>query len=263
VTLDGQPVTDFKSNKVWALLAYLAVEADRLQGREVLAGLLWPDWPDRDALSNLRYSLSNLRRVIGDRTAVPPNLLVTRDTLQFDTNSDYWLDVTDFLAQTEPILGIAGGDHVLRCVEEAILLYRGDFLEGFSIKDSFAFEEWMLTKRQQINQRLLSALRYLVTTYEQRGQYEQAQAWARRQIELEPWDEAAHQQLMRILAQSGQRTAALVQYETCCQLLAEELGVEPAQETTWLYKQIRDGELKARVPIPTRPLDLPSNLPFS
>ena len=67
VTLDGQPVTAFKSNKVRALLAYLTVEADRPHPREVLAGLLWPDWPNRDALSNLRYALSNLRQVIGDR----------------------------------------------------------------------------------------------------------------------------------------------------------------------------------------------------
>ena len=74
VTLDAWPVTDNKSNKVRALLAYLAVEAERSHRREVLAGLLWPDWPNRSALSNLRYALSNLRRVIGDRTAEPPNL---------------------------------------------------------------------------------------------------------------------------------------------------------------------------------------------
>ena len=76
VTLDGQPVTGFKSNKVRALLAYLAVEADRPHRREVLAGLLWPDWPDRDALSNLRYALSNLRRVIGDRARTETAMLI-------------------------------------------------------------------------------------------------------------------------------------------------------------------------------------------
>src|SRR5512139_2811723 len=92
VTLDGQPVTNFKSNKVRALLAYLAVEADRPHRREVLAGLLWPEWPDRDALSSLRYALSNLRQVIGDHTADPPFLLISRDSLQFNTASDHYLD---------------------------------------------------------------------------------------------------------------------------------------------------------------------------
>ena len=96
VRLDGQPVTDFKSNKVRALLAYLVVEADRSHRREVLAGLLWPEWPDRDALSNLRYALSDLRGTIGDRAADPPFLLITRSTLQFNAASDHWLDVTEF-----------------------------------------------------------------------------------------------------------------------------------------------------------------------
>jgi DNA-binding SARP family transcriptional activator/predicted ATPase len=261
VTLDGQPVTGFKSNKVRALLAYLAVEADRPHSRELLAGLLWPDWPDRDALSNLRYALSNLRRVIGDRTAKPPCLLITRDTLQFNTTSDYRLDVTVFTAQTEPTPGMARDLQDLSNVAEAITLYRGAFLEGFSIKDSVAFEEWTLIKRQQIAQHLLSALRYLVTSYEQRGGYAQALAWARRQIELEPWDEVAHQQLMRTLALSGQRSSALVQYETCRRLLVDELGVEPTQETTRLYEQIRTGKLKALGPSPVAPPDPTVQLP--
>ena len=73
----------------------LAVEADRPHWREALAGLLWPDRPDRDALSNLRYSLASLRRTIGDRTAAPPFLLVTPNTIQFNRASDYWLDVAE------------------------------------------------------------------------------------------------------------------------------------------------------------------------
>ncbi|GEM_PF-4922558 len=60
-----------------------------------------------------------------------------------------------------------------------------------------------------------------------------------RQIEIEPYREEAHQQLMRILARSGQRSAALAQYEKCRRILAQELGLEPAQETRALYEHIR------------------------
>ncbi|MFB0534285.1 MAG: AAA family ATPase, partial [Anaerolineae bacterium] len=115
--------------------------------------------------------------------------------------------------------------------------------------------------REQIARQVSSALHHLAATYGQRGQYEQAQSCAWRQVELEPWDEAAHQQLMRTLALSGQRSAALAQYETCRRLLAEELGVEPGKETTRLYEQIRDGELKAPVPFPARPPDLVAEPP--
>ena len=251
ITLDGQPVTGFKSNKVRALLAYLAVEADRPHSREVLAGLLWPDWPNREALSNLRYALSNLRRVIGDsarsgvRGAEPPYLLISRQRLQFNTASDSWLDVTAFTEKVE-VEGSQASD--LQQVEEAVELYRGSFLHEFALGDSAAFEEWVLFRREQMARQMTAALHRLAAAYEEWGEYEQAQTYAWRQLELEPWDEVAHRVLMRTLALDGERSRALAQYETCRRLLAEGLGVEPSEETTRLYEQIRDG--KVRTPVP-------------
>jgi len=142
VTLDGEPVTSFKSNKVRALLAYLAVEADRPHRRETLAGLLWSEWPDRADLSNLRYALYNLRQTISDHTATPPFLLITRQTIQFNTASDYSLDVETFEAASQRI-----GD-----LQSAIRLYRGSFLEGFFLGDSPAFEEWVLAQQMRLRE---------------------------------------------------------------------------------------------------------------
>jgi tetratricopeptide (TPR) repeat protein len=55
---------------------------------------------------------------------------------------------------------------------------------------------------------------------------------------------------MRLLAWTGQRGAALRQFETCKRALWEELGVGPAGETTVLCQQIQAGKL-----------DLPPQLP--
>jgi len=244
VTLDGQAVSGFKSSKVRALLAYLAVEADRPQPRDTLAGLLWPEQPNRVARNNLRTTLSNLRHVIGDRTAAPPFLLITRNTIQFNAASDYDLDVQTFERYLvgEKSANRQISESVIENLESAIALYRGDFLEGF-YADSATFEEWALLKREQLHRQMMTALRRLVAHWEGRGEYERTQSYARRQLELEPWDEQAHRQLMRLLALSGQRSAALSQYQTCQRLLAEELGVEPADETTTLYERIRDGLL--------------------
>ena len=95
-TLAGQPVAALTANRLRALLAYLAVEAGREHNREALAGLLWPERPDREALSALRYALSHLRQTIGDPQAQQPCLLVNRYTVQFNQASDHWLDVDDF-----------------------------------------------------------------------------------------------------------------------------------------------------------------------
>lgn len=254
-TLDGQPVTAFKSNKVRALLAYLAVEADRPHPREVLAGLLWPEWTDREALGNLRYALSDLRGVIGDRTAEPPFLLIARDTLQFNTASDFFLDVRAFAHLTEPALSSSKGAEELSGLQEAVSLYGGDFLEGFSLPDAAPFEEWALLTRERLACQVSSTLHRLSEAYEERGEYEQAESYARRQLELDPWDEVAHQRLMRALALSGLRSAALAQYETCRRLLAEELEVEPDHGTTEVFHQIRDGKLGAPAS-PALPLHL-------
>jgi predicted ATPase/DNA-binding SARP family transcriptional activator len=231
-TLDGERIAGFESAKVRALLAYLAVENDRPHARETLAGLLWSDFPNRDALRNLRLALSNLRQAIGDHRADPPFLLITRDTIQFNAASDHSLDVAAILQL--PISNLQSPP-------------TARFLDGFSC-DSAPFEEWLLLKREQIGQRVLRALRDLTARAEERGEYDRAQTYARQQLELEPWDEHAHQQLMRALASGGQRSAALAQYETCRRLLKQELNVEPARETTALYESIRDGKLKPRAP---------------
>ena len=87
VTLHGQPVTGFESNRVRALLAYLAVEADHPHSRDRLAGLLWPEQPDQTAHGNLRQALANLLRAIGDHAALHPFLHIARDHVQFGSCS--------------------------------------------------------------------------------------------------------------------------------------------------------------------------------
>jgi WD40 repeat protein/serine/threonine protein kinase len=238
VSLNGGPATGFDSDKVRALLAYLVVEADRPHRREKLAGLLWPDFPERSARTNLRRALSNLRKVIGDRDADPPILFISRQTVQFNLQSESSIDVTTFLEL------ITRQTHAAERLGEAVSLYRGNFLEGFSLPDSAAFEEWQRLNRESLQQQALRAMRRAASLYEGDSQYEVAIKFARRQVELEPYQEEAHQQLMRLLALSGRRSDALAQFETLKQVLAEELDVEPSAASVALYERIRTGDLE-------------------
>ncbi len=245
VTLDGIPVNKFKSNKIRALLAYLAVEADRPHRREMLAGLLWPEWSNREALSNLRYSLSDLRRVIGDREAKPPFLLISRDSLQINPDCDFQLDVKNFKEHIK----VKKSDRLfVEILEKSVNLYRGNFLEGFTLEDSPTFDEWALLTRERLARGASNALQALSEYFEHQEENEKAQSFVWRQLELEPWNEVAHRRLMSMMAKGGQRNAALAQYENCRKILAEELGVEPAEETIQLYEQIRGGEMNLLTP---------------
>ena len=238
VVLDGNVISGFTSKKARALLAYLAVEASYPHQREALAGLLWPDYPQASARANLRNVLANLRQVIGDRSAAPPFLAITPQTIQFNPVSDYSLDVATF---TELLTKAISSPSNLDTLQEAVVLYQGVFLAGFSLPDSVLFEEWVRLQREALSRQMVTALNRLVDHCQQRNDFEQALTYAWQQLDVEPWQEEAHRQVMRLLARDGQRSKALAQYETCRKMLAEELAVEPATETITLYEQIRDG----------------------
>ena len=249
VTLDGEPATTFESDKARALLAYLAVEADRPHRRETLAGLLWPEWPERSARHNLSQALSNLRRAIGGSDAASPFFLVSQQTIQFNADSDHTLDATTVATLLEDCKehyhdDVGTCDQCMDRLQKAVALYEGDFLEGFSLGDSPAFEEWAILQRERLHRLALDALSRLADCHERRGELDRALRHARRWLELDPWQERAHRQVMRLLALSGQRNAALKQYQACRRTLADELGVEPSERTTKLFEQIRDGKYR-------------------
>jgi WD40 repeat protein/serine/threonine protein kinase/DNA-binding SARP family transcriptional activator len=235
---NGQAL-QFKSAKDRALLAYLAVEADRAHHRDTLATLLWPEMPDSAARSNLRYTLSSLRRTIGDRNASPPYLHIDQEAIQCNLASTLWVDVIalrDGLRQAQLF------DN--EKVEAAAALYHGPFLEGFSLNECPEFESWLMLQREQINHLVLEALGRLATHYERGHEYERAIDFVRRQVSLEPWDEAAQRQLMRLLAFNGQRSEALAQYTALCETLHIEFDVEPEPDTERLVEQIRADTLR-------------------
>jgi DNA-binding SARP family transcriptional activator len=245
IVLDDRTVARFGTGKARALLAYLAVERDRPHQRDRLAGLLWAESPRARARQSLRQALCHLRQVLSDQERESPFLLVDHETVQFNPGGDYWLDVAEFtrldetcrrhrhhqLGRCEPCLQRLAG---------MADLYGGDFMGDFSLRDGQAFEEWAALQREYLQRRLMEALVLLTEHHDRSGNTKQAIEIAHRQVQIQPWREEAHRHLMRLLATDGQRSAALIQYDTCRRTLAQELGVEPTAETTALYEQIRD-----------------------
>ena len=171
-SLDGRPVEGLNSDRLRALLAYLATDGEREHPREALASLLWPERPDREALSALRYALSNLRAALGDRGSPSPYLLVSRTTVQFNLASDHWRDVDEF----QKLKGCSD----VAALERAASLYRGPFLHGLSVGDSIAFDEWMLLQGEAYRRELLLVLSHLTSLQIERGEHQQAARQARR-----------------------------------------------------------------------------------
>lgn len=247
--LGGQRLRGFDSYKSRALVAYLVLTAETVHTRDHLAALLWGEKTDTAARASLRQALLILQRITHNQTAMPPYFLVTRETVQFNRESNYSCDVHAFeqlLAETET--------HAHRKLEtcpacerrltRAVELYRGGLLEHFFVPDSPTFDEWLLVPRAALQQRAVEALTHLIEIQQCKStpDLEAIRAYTERILELEPWREEPHRMLMELYAAQGDFDAVLAQFETCRRLLAEQMGVEPSLETVALLKRLRDGD---------------------
>ncbi len=260
IRLFGSPTITFDdtllsitSQKAQALLYYL-ISNRQPHSREKLATLFWGETSERQAKGSLRNTLYELRRDLppGDDSATE-YILSESNTLCFNTQADYWLDVEQFetLLDKEPESERVRMDNWCQAVE----LYRGDFLEGFIVKDSFEFEDWSFFERERLQRRFLEALTELSDYFGSQGEYERAIAYAIQILSRDNLQENIHRQLMRLYYAAGNRSAALHQYEICKEVTGRELGVAPLAETTALYEKILRQEL---VKPPAREMEVTS-----
>lgn len=234
--------------KTSALLAYLLMQPGPQQ-RHKLMGLFWGNLPEANARRNLRRALWDLRRKL-ERPDASPFILATQQTVAFNHQSSYWLDVDEYTAKVpvpnsrSPEIKTSRQAQKLDSgkLQDAIALYGGDFLDGFHIRGAPDFEEWMLAEREHLRTFATLVLHKLVQHHAARGEYATGIKYARQLLTLEPWREEGHRELMRLYALDGQRSAALAQYQECCRLLDEELGLEPLAETTNLYQRLLQWE---------------------
>lgn len=236
---NGEALKDLGSHKAEAILVYIAV-GGRPYNRNVLASLLWSESPENQAQTSLRVALSLLRKPLGDY------LEVSRETVSLNPDSQVYLDVSELETKLDS-----------HQVEQALEIYRGDFLQGFYVRDSLEFEEWRRWQEERLRRLISGALQAAITAAIEMEDYKKGQALIHQLLELDPLDELAHRQCMLLFALDGKRVPALTQYEKCRAILQAELGVEPSRETQVLFKQISQGirPISSGVVIP------PQNLP--
>lgn len=254
--LDNVALTGFRSDKSRALLAYLAAEANRVHRRETLACLFWGDFTDRAARRSLSTALANLRAALAplhENGDAKPVLATNWHEVVFTAARDVVaVDVIEF----ERLLAESAAHehrslvHCRPCAErltKAVGLYGGSFLAGLTLADAPEFDEWHRLRALASEQKVLAALDTLTHHHIASGNLGPAEHYARRQISIDGLREAAHRQLMTVLAASGQRSAALAQYEICRKALQRDLGVQPEEETTALYRELLAGSLNRQV----------------
>lgn len=225
--------------KALALLAYL-VTMPGAHARDTLAALLWPEADATQARAHLSRVLVDLRQAIGpealdadvDRVALHPDALFV-DVVRFRA---CLAQVAAHHPSRDPLC-----DACLAALAEAVDLYRGDFLAGFTLRDAPDFDTWQTYTGETLRLELGEALESLALAHSSRDAFERALPHARRWLALDPLCEPAHRCLMRLYAGLGDRAAAFAQYESCTKALQSELGIPPEPETTALFEQLKAG----------------------
>ncbi len=241
ITRDGEPVRGFESRKTLALACYLAVRAQPVS-RADLANLFWGDKTEAQARANLSRVLYNLTNLF------PHTLDANREAIQLKPHA-FTLDCAEF----ELVRGRGDAESLAQAAQ----LYRGEFMAGVYLDDCPDFEIWLVQARERWQQRIVSVLECLSDYYARRGEFQTALPFAARLLEIEPWREQAHRQMMQLLARTGQRSAALQQYETARRVLAQEFNLAPSAETNALYEKIRAQQI---APQSAPPHNLPVQL---
>jgi DNA-binding SARP family transcriptional activator/Tfp pilus assembly protein PilF len=246
VNLLGTPEVEVNQNpikvdtrKAIALIAYLVVEKSAT--RDTLASLLWADSSQDKARAALRRTLSALRRATGgDYISADRNMV----SLVGDITSDHEIMSSELAATTDhdhsetDVCGLCV-PHLRR----ATGLYRGDFLQGFSIRSSPDFEDWTRNIAESTRRRAGEAFNRLGAALASQGEYPAAIAAVNHWISLDPLHEPAHRFVMLLHAWAGDRPGAIESYRRCVAVLDQELGVAPLEETTELYEAILDEDL--------------------
>lgn len=265
LALLGRPQIEYKGEdvngrlpvKACILLYYLASNP-QTYSRDQLAEWLWEG--AANPRGSLRVALKAIRDQLGENV-----ITTTHHTLAINQEHDYVLDVEEF----DNLIRLAGkvvGATERAHLRDAVELYQGDFLEDVIIDEGFLYDEWLLPERERLRQQALAAYDRLVEMSREQGDYEAGIRYAQALLQVEPWRESAHRQLMWFYDRLGRRAHALNQFDVLEEVLAEKFDVSPTEESFALYRQIVAGEVTeepaAEPEKPAAPFLAPKLAPF-
>ena len=227
ITLNDQPVGKLTNSPTLTnLFAFLVFHRSRPHARSWLADMLWPELPEARARRNLNNALWELRSALKVIPSSGPSLIVSdSQTVQFESTLSLWLDTDEFSKTVALMSRVAptfqDRPDLARQIEQAIDLYRGEFLEGI-------YAEWCVAPRERFRENHLTLLETLSRHYQAHKQLEAALRIAQRLAQVEPLREEAHFQLVELSLRLNRFPEARIYYRQYESIWQQELKVEPS-----------------------------------
>lgn len=224
IVFDGEELTTvIPGGKSRLLLAYMALDYGVPQSRKRIAFDFWPDSTEKQALSNLRKLLHDLRESVPQ---IDRYIRVTSGYLEWKRDVPFHCDVREFER--------AAQGQTLNELREAEALYRGELLPGF-------YEEWLGEKRDGLARSYRNVLDKLVSVLESRREYAAAIGCANKLLDQDRWREEPYRTLMRLHALDRDKAGVAQTYRQLKEVWETELGIGPAEESDRLFVALMDG----------------------
>ncbi|MFL5700735.1 MAG: ATP-binding protein [Ktedonobacteraceae bacterium] len=257
IALLGPPEVDhrdhrltFPDRKVLALLAYLATEGG-MQERQKLTRLLWPESDMAHGRTALRITLLHLRHILEENASpeCEAHLLITHDTIGLDPASGIDLDLHALEATWKLVRALPAPEalqeevrrSLIARLQSAAVLYRGSFLQDFTLRNTLDFDNWVGMQQGYWYQRIEQVFDLLSQLQSVEGELEQAIETVERWRSIDPLNEDISLRLMQLQFASGNRIAALKTYETYQDVLMTELSAKPSRKLVALAEMLRNG----------------------
>lgn len=227
IVLEGKEIRLVRK-KSRALFFFVAASEKRVM-REKLVSLLWPDLPRASAFQTLRTSLHGIKKSLGKYILIQDNWI--------ELGQEYFVDVRVFENN------LSAEENRIEKLNQALELYKGEFLEGFDLPGLQMFVDWMNVQREYYRRLMIRSLIFLAEEQEKANDFQAALQSLEKALSFDPLQEDIARDVIRLEFLSGDRPQAIRRYDELRKLLDREMGVPPMAETRALYDAIINDRL--------------------
>lgn len=217
------------------ILCFIASRPHRRASKDTIIDTFWSDAEFEAIEKNFHPTVSHIRKALNSKQALKQNFLLYRDgDYQLNPDFSYRIDTEDFdhlLANGEAARRARDFDNCAKAYEQAIALYRGEFMKG-------GYDLWMEEPRAYYREQYLRMLMGLTEIAQKNKDWQRSLELSQKILRDDPFREEIHCKMMKAHAALGNRLAVKEQFETLRKMLQKELNVEPAAETQRLYREL-------------------------
>ncbi len=239
ISYNDVSITDKLSTKLMALVCLLVLNSNREMSRERLSTYLWPDSDEESSRYNMRYILWKIKKLIPLDEEGQSFLVITKDSCRINKNYKF---------QCDKLFIDSFDTHGRKSVEKLLQLkelFKGDFLEGFYLKNCNEFNEIILFERVVSQTKHIEIMKRLAHLYDETDQYEEEIQILHEMTAMEPYNENFACRILNIYKKTGNRGAAINYYREFETKLRRELNIVPNNDLKLLYREITEDPCKA------------------